>query len=127
MIIPIISSWKYLVKWGKECLKVWTKLVTGQGRGPKYLRQDRDGKYGEQFSSVAAGTGIKELKTPYRAPKAHPFSERVMGSMKRECLDHVLVLHQRQYGWIVKEYVSYRCNGKSSELGRLCLERLAED
>ncbi|KKL72678.1 hypothetical protein LCGC14_2082500, partial [marine sediment metagenome] len=47
--------------------------------------------------------------------------------MKRECLDHVLVLHERQCGWIVKEYVSYRCNGKSSELGRLCLERLAED
>ena len=39
----------------------------------------RDGKYGEQFSSVAAGTGIKELKTPYRAPKPNAFIEREMG------------------------------------------------
>ncbi len=61
----------------------------------------------EQFSSVAAGTGIKELKTPYRAPKANAFSELAIGSMKRECLDHVLVLHQRQCGRIVKEYMSY--------------------
>ena len=37
-------------------------------RGPEYLIRDRDGKYREQFSSVAAGTGVKELKTPPSAP-----------------------------------------------------------
>jgi hypothetical protein len=48
--------------------------------GPRYLIRDRDRKYGSQFSCIATSTGIKELKTPYRTPKANAFCERFMGS-----------------------------------------------
>jgi hypothetical protein len=48
--------------------------------GPRYLIRDRDRKYGSRFSCVATSTGIKELKTPYRTPKANAFCERFMGS-----------------------------------------------
>ena len=93
------------------------------------------------FSAVATGSGIKELKTPYRAPRANGICERYMGSLKRECLDHTLILNDQHLRRVVKEFThyfnqerphqgigqqipDYRCNGKSSELGRLCLERI---
>jgi len=89
----------------------WTsqqlREATPWNTGPKYLIRDRDSKYGKQFSSVAVGAGIKELKTPYQAPKANAFCERFMGSLKRECLDHMLILGQRQCKHVVKEYVFY--------------------
>lgn len=58
---------------------------------PKYLIRDNDSKFGLQFARVAAGTGIKLLNTPYRAPKATSYCERFLGSVRRECLDHFLV------------------------------------
>ncbi len=89
----------------------WTaqqlREATPWGSGPRYLIRDRDRKYGSQFSCVAASTGIKELKTPYRAPKANAFCERFMKSLKRECLDHMLVMSQKQMRRLVREYVSY--------------------
>jgi transposase InsO family protein len=56
---------------------------------------------------VAASSGIQEVKTPYQAPEANAICERFMGSLKRECLDHMLVLNQSQLNRVVKEYVSY--------------------
>ena len=53
----------------------WTaqqlREATTWGKGPKYLIHDRDSKYGSHFSAMAAGAGIKELRTPYRAPRAN--------------------------------------------------------
>ncbi len=90
---------------------IWTaqqlREATPWSTGPRYLIRDRDSKYGSAFSSTAASRGIQELKTPYRAPKANAVCERFMGSLKRECLDHMLILHQRQLHRVVKEYVNY--------------------
>jgi transposase InsO family protein len=89
----------------------WTaqqlRAATPWGKGPKYLIRDRDNKYGPRFLSVAEGTGIKVLKTPVRAPKANAVCERFIGSLKRECLDHVLTLHSYQLHRVVREYVHY--------------------
>jgi transposase InsO family protein len=73
----------------------------------KVLIRDRDRKYGPLFSSVATCSGIQEVKTPYRAPKANVVGERFMGSMRRECLDHTFVLNQRHLERVVKEYRGY--------------------
>jgi putative transposase len=89
----------------------WTaqqlREATPWGKGPKYLSRDRDNKYGPLFLSVAKGTGIKVLKTPVRAPKANAICERFIGSLKRECLDHMLILRSYQLHRIVREYVNY--------------------
>lgn len=74
---------------------------------PKYLIRDNDSKFGPQFARVAAGTGIKILKTPYRAPKAISFCERFLGSVRRECLDHFLVFGERHLRHILKVYLLY--------------------
>jgi len=90
---------------------VWTaqqlREATPWSTGPRYLIRDRDTKYGSAFSSTATSRGIQELKTPYRAPKANAICERFMGSLKRECLDHIFVFHQHQLHRVVKEYVNY--------------------
>ena len=89
----------------------WTaqqlREATPWGKGPKYLLHDRDSKYGIRFSSVAAGSGIAELRTPYRAPQANGVCVRFMGSLRRECLDHTLILHGKHLQRMVKEYTIY--------------------
>jgi transposase InsO family protein len=89
----------------------WTaqqlREATPGGSHPKHLIRDRDRKYGPLFSSVTASSGIQELKTPFRAPKANSVCEWFMGSMKRECLDRILVINQSILEQSVKEYVSY--------------------
>jgi putative transposase len=66
----------------------WTaqqlREATPRGSGPKYLICDRDSKYARRFSAVAAGSGIQELKTPYRTPCANGICERFMGSLRRD-------------------------------------------
>jgi transposase InsO family protein len=70
------------------------------GKGPKYLIRDRDKKYATHFSAVAMSSGIQELKTPFRTPQANGYCERFMGSLRRECMDHILI-HDDQHlgGW----------------------------
>ena len=79
--------------------------ATPFGEGPKYLIRDNDGKFGAQFKRVAAG--IKLLKTPVHAPKANAICERFLGSVRRECLDHFLILSERHLRRIVNDYVAY--------------------
>ena len=89
----------------------WTshhlREATPWGKGPKYLLHDRDSKYASHFSAVATGSGIKELRTPYRAPRANGVCERYMGSLRRECLNHTLILNDRHLMRVVREYTNY--------------------
>jgi putative transposase len=59
------------------------------GRGPKSLIRDRDGKYGTHFSAVAVGSGIKEIKTPYRMPQANGVCKQFMSSV---CAENVWIM-----------------------------------
>jgi putative transposase len=89
----------------------WTaqqlREATPWGQGPKYLIRDRDSKYASHFSVVVAGSGIKVLKTPYRAPRANGVCERFMGSLRRECLDHSIIFHGSHLKRVVREYTNY--------------------
>src|SRR5206468_7160396 len=71
---------------------------------PRYLIRDNDSKYGPAFARVAAATGITELRTAYRAPRQNATCERFFGSVRRECLDHVLVLGERHLRRVLGEY-----------------------
>ncbi|MDP7168909.1 MAG: integrase core domain-containing protein, partial [Nitrospinota bacterium] len=51
--------------------------------------------------------GLRVLKTPYRSPKANSICERAIGSMRRECLDHMIPLTESHLRWILKGWVSY--------------------
>jgi len=81
--------------------------ATPFGAGPRFLICDNDGKYGDQFERVAEGTGIDVIHTPVEAPKANAICERFIGSVRRELLDHILILSERHLRRKVKEYVRY--------------------
>ena len=89
----------------------WTaqqlREATPWGKGPKYLIRDRDKKYATHFSAVAMNSGIQELKTPFRTPQANGYCERFMGSLRRECMDHILIHDDQHLERVVKEYTAY--------------------
>jgi len=74
---------------------------------PRFLIRDNDRKYGPAFDRVATGSGITILRTPIRAPRANATCERFLGSVRRECLDHILVLGEGQLRRVLREYVAY--------------------
>src|SRR5215471_8155512 len=81
--------------------------ATPYGQGPKYLIRDRDSKFGPSFVRVAATSGIKILKTPYHAKRPNAICERFLGSVRRDCLDHLLILHEKQLQHVLKAYMDY--------------------
>ncbi len=58
---------------------------------PRYLIRDYDDKFGPKFAAIAKGTGIKVVPIPPRSPDLNPICERFLGSVRRECLDHVVI------------------------------------
>ncbi len=89
----------------------WTaqqlREATPYGHTPKYLIRDHDSKFGPGFARVAGTSGIKILKTPYHAPRANAICERFLLSVRRECLDHILILHEKQLHRALQAYVTY--------------------
>jgi putative transposase len=74
---------------------------------PRYLLRDRDGSYGERFSEAARLLGIREVLTAPQSPWQSPDVERLIGSIRRECLDHVIVLNETGLWRILKSYLDY--------------------
>ncbi|HVA92795.1 MAG TPA: integrase core domain-containing protein [Chloroflexota bacterium] len=81
--------------------------ATPFGRHPKHLIVDNDSKYGEVFARVARTTSIELVHTAFRAPKENAICERFLGSVKRECLDHLLILSETHLRRILLEYTAY--------------------
>jgi transposase InsO family protein len=74
---------------------------------PPYLLRDRDQVYGQQFRHRVKGMGIEEVLTAPHSPWQNPFAERLIGSIRRECLSHVLVLGERHLSRILARYFDY--------------------
>lgn len=74
---------------------------------PKYLLRDRDKIYGDWFRRRVKNMGIEEVLTAPHSPWQNPYSERLNGSIRRECLDHVIVLSENHLRRVLAEYVEY--------------------
>src|SRR5580765_4187353 len=61
----------------------------------RYLLRDRDGSYGGRFSESVEAIGIKEILTAPRSPWQNAYVERLIGSIRRDCLVHVLIFNER--------------------------------
>ncbi|MCH9687288.1 MAG: integrase core domain-containing protein [Deltaproteobacteria bacterium] len=83
------------------------RSATSSGASPRFLIRDRDAKFGRDFDRGAELTGIKIVTTAVRAPNMNAECEPFLGSVRRECLDHVLVLGEHQLLRILREYVGY--------------------
>jgi transposase InsO family protein len=74
---------------------------------PQYLLRDRDGSYGRAFEQTARAMEIQEVLTAPRSPWQNAYVERLIGSIRRDCLEHVLVFNQRGLRRILKSYFDY--------------------
>lgn len=74
---------------------------------PRYLLRDRDKIYGQSFRDRLRGMGINEVMIAPQSPWQNAFAERLVGSIRRECLDHVIILGERHLRNILKSYFDY--------------------
>jgi putative transposase len=75
--------------------------------GPAYLLRDRDAIYGAEFQRRVERLGIRQVVIAPRAPWQNPFAERLIGSIRRDCLDHVIVLSERHLRRVLTGYFAY--------------------
>ncbi len=80
---------------------------------PKYLMRDRDAIYGVSFRNRVKNMGIKEVVSAPQSPWQNPFVERVIGSIRRECTNHVIVLNQGHLKNILCAYFQYYHNDRT--------------
>ena len=74
---------------------------------PRFLMRDRDSIYAPAFSARVKGLGIEEVKSAPRSPWQNPFVERLIGTVRRELTDHVIVLGERHLLRLLKDYTTY--------------------
>jgi putative transposase len=73
----------------------------------RFLIRDRDSKFTAAFDAVFAGANIRLILTPVRAPRANAIAERFIGTLRRECLDHVLITGPRHLAVVLQEYAAH--------------------
>lgn len=73
----------------------------------RFLLRDRDAKYCRSFDTVFAAEGVEVVLTHYRSPQANCHIERLIGSLRREILDHVLILRRRHLSNVLREYAAH--------------------
>jgi putative transposase len=73
----------------------------------RYLIHDRDSKFVPGFDAIFESEGVKIVRTPYRAPTAYAVAERWIGSVRRECLDHLLLVSAAHLRHVLAVYVAH--------------------
>ena len=90
---------------------------------PRYLLRDRDSIYGSAFRARVRGMGIEQVLTAPRSPWQNPYIERLVGSIRRDCLDHVIALGPQHLHKILTRYFDYYSRSRTHlSLGKDCPE-----
>jgi transposase InsO family protein len=74
---------------------------------PRYLLRDRDASYGQHFRRRVDAMGITEVATAPRSPRQNAYVERVIGSLRRECLDHIVIFNERHLRSVLSTYIDH--------------------
>lgn len=88
---------------------VWRQLIqaTPWGEQPRFLLRDRDAIFGKSFVRRARAIGIETVLSPFRCPQANGVAERMVGTLRQQCLDHVIVLNERHLLRLLTEYIEH--------------------
>jgi putative transposase len=86
----------------------WTaqqlREATPFGAGPQFIIRDNDHKFGADFECAAKGAGMRVVRTAVLAPLMNSVCERLLGSVRRDCLEHIVILGERHIEHVLKEY-----------------------
>ncbi len=100
-VIHLATTFNPSMDWVIQQLREATPF----GRQPKYMFRDNDSIYGHGVRAFLGSCGIKEVRTAYRSPWQNPYVERFIGTLRRELLDHVIVLGENHLKRLLKEYI----------------------
>src|SRR5215472_4157763 len=108
-------------------LQQFREVITGE-RPYRFLIHDRDSIYSSELDSALKAMGLGILRTPFRAPQANAFCERLVGTMRRECLDFLIPVHEKHLRRILQNWVTHYNQGRPhSRLGPGIPEPAASD
>jgi putative transposase len=93
--------------WATQQARNLLMQLDDEGVRPRFLVRDRDSKFTRKFDEVFRSEGIRVIKAPVRAPKARAHAERWVGSVRRECLDRLLILGRRHLQHVLAAYVRH--------------------
>lgn len=94
-------------EWVTQRVRSLTSALDDSGRVVTHLIRDRDTKFSRSFDDVWGSIGATVIKTPVRAPNANAFAERWIGTVRRECLDHLLIVGPRHLSRVLAEFVEH--------------------
>ena len=88
---------------------------------PRFLLRDRDAIYGSEFLRAVGGLQIEDVRISPRSPWQNPFVERLIGSIRRECLDHVVIWNENHLRRVLRGYLGYYSEARTHlGLGKDC-------
>jgi putative transposase len=73
----------------------------------RFLIRDRDSKFTAAFDGIFAGNGTRVIRTPARSLRGNSYAERLVGTLRRECLDHILILGEGHLGEVLAEFARH--------------------
>jgi putative transposase len=85
-----------------------------RGRQVRFLLHDRDSKFSAAFDAVLTGEGVRIVRTPVRGPNANAHVERWVGSVRRECVDRLLIVGRRQLEHVLRVYTHHYNHGRAT-------------
>ena len=93
--------------WVTQVARNFASDLEEAGRGFRFLIRDRDTKFTASFDAVLASIGIETIRIPVASPRANAFAERFVRTVRRDCLDHLLVISQRHLEALLTEYLCH--------------------
>jgi putative transposase len=94
-------------KWVVQQARNLNSALAERAQPVRFLVRDRDTKFTSSFDEVFHSEGIRIIRTPVRAPRVNAFAERFVGTVRRECLDRMLIFHRRQLEVVLATFIDH--------------------
>jgi len=93
--------------WVAQCARNFATDLGDRADSFRFLVRDRDSKFTAAFDAVFAALDIEVIQTPVRAPRANAYAERWVGTLRRECLDRLLIVNEHHLARVIEQYVEH--------------------
>jgi transposase InsO family protein len=112
-VIHLATTYHPTMEWVIQQLREATPF----GRQPRYVFRDNDGIYGQGVRAFLESCGIEEVRTAYKSPWQNPYVERFFGTLRRELLDHLIVINEKHLNRLLREYIEGYYHGHRPHQG----------